>query len=109
MLPIFNIIQHIYNCALLDVDECTRPGMCQHSCRNTWGSFQCTCFEGYKLHDDQRTCRDIDECEVWAERGGHLCVGHCENTDGSYRCVCPDGFQLMADSRTCQGNNFSLK
>jgi len=40
----------------LDVDECLRPGMCQHSCRNTWGSFQCLCDEGYQPAADGRSC-----------------------------------------------------
>ena len=30
--------------------------MCQHTCRNTWGSFQCLCNEGYELAGDGRTC-----------------------------------------------------
>jgi len=40
----------------IDVDECLRPGMCQHSCRNTWGSFQCMCDDGYQLAVDGRSC-----------------------------------------------------
>ncbi len=31
--------------------------MCSHNCRNTEGSFECSCFDGYKLHSDHKSCR----------------------------------------------------
>jgi hypothetical protein len=46
---------------------------------------------------------DIDECAMWSDRGGRLCLGVCENTIGSYQCSCPDGYRMMSDGRTCQG------
>ena len=30
--------------------------MCDHHCRNTYGSYQCTCRDGYELAQDARTC-----------------------------------------------------
>ncbi len=32
------------------------PAQCQHNCVNTWGSYQCTCRQGYKLQADGKTC-----------------------------------------------------
>lgn len=38
-----------------DVDECeTNP--CTHGCLNTYGSFMCTCDEGFELASDGTTC-----------------------------------------------------
>ena len=39
-----------------DQNECERDGMCMHSCRNTYGSFQCSCNQGYELAADGRSC-----------------------------------------------------
>ncbi|NXT27713.1 HMCN1 protein, partial [Syrrhaptes paradoxus] len=32
-----------------DIDECETRDSCQHECRNTPGSYQCTCPSGYRL------------------------------------------------------------
>ncbi|XP_076972532.1 fibulin-2 isoform X2 [Tamandua tetradactyla] len=42
-----------------DQDECLLlPGeLCQHLCINTVGSYRCSCFPGFILQDDGRTCR----------------------------------------------------
>jgi len=53
----------VYVMTVTDVDECQRPGMCQHTCRNTWGSFQCLCDEGYLLAADGRSC-DGQQCFI---------------------------------------------
>ncbi|KAK3588817.1 hypothetical protein CHS0354_028465 [Potamilus streckersoni] len=42
-----------------DVDECIQPfgsRLCEHYCRNTFGSFACVCPPGSKLREDKRTC-----------------------------------------------------
>jgi len=41
----------------VDIDECasTYDG-CHHTCRNTPGSYVCTCYEGFELAADGRTC-----------------------------------------------------
>ena len=41
----------------LDIDECKRQVRCQHGCRNTLGSYQCTCPDGYRLAANHRTCQ----------------------------------------------------
>lgn len=86
----------------VDVDECQEyPGLCQHRCINYWGSYKCGCDAGFKLSANNRTCDDIDECEI--HKTYKLCVGLCDNVPGSYRCACPDGYRLAADSRSCEG------
>lgn len=86
----------------VDVDECKEiPGLCAQRCINFWGSYRCSCESGYRLSDNNRTCEDIDECEV--HKSYNLCMGICDNTPGSYHCLCPDGYRLGSDGRTCQG------
>ncbi|KAK1888497.1 Fibulin-1 [Dissostichus eleginoides] len=86
-------------------DQC--EGKCAHSCV---GNHTCTCFKGYKLKPDGKSCegscgtgyeltddnncKDIDECET----GIHNCGPEfeCQNTQGSFRCSpkvkCGGGF-----------------
>lgn len=41
-----------------DIDECQENnGGCDHFCRNTVGSFECSCQKGHKLLTDERTCQ----------------------------------------------------
>lgn len=76
------------------------PGLCSQRCINYWGSYRCACNTGYRLNENNRTCEDIDECEV--HKSYNLCLGICENTQGSYQCACPAGYRLGGDNRSCQ-------
>ncbi|VVC90247.1 unnamed protein product [Leptidea sinapis] len=42
-------------------DECEWEGACSQRCRNTPGSFECSCASGYTLRADQRTCAAIND------------------------------------------------
>ncbi|CAG0896976.1 unnamed protein product [Cyprideis torosa] len=47
---------------------------------------QCSCYGGFRLRADRRTCEDVDECFLQLD----LCDRNtqiCENTEGSYRCL----------------------
>ncbi|XP_022668300.1 tolloid-like protein 1 isoform X2 [Varroa destructor] len=57
-----------------DKDECsTNNGGCQHICRNTIGSFQCACFNGFVLHPNGRDCKE-GTCmhHVHSQQGGEI-------------------------------------
>ena len=41
---------------MIDVNECDREDVCDHECRNTYGSYHCVCRDGYQIADDSRTC-----------------------------------------------------
>ncbi|XP_039970142.1 fibulin-2 isoform X1 [Bactrocera tryoni] len=85
----------------LDVDECQEiPGLCQQKCVNYWGGYRCTCNQGFELSADNRTCNDVDECEV--HKAYKLCMGYCNNVPGSYECSCPRGYALALDKNTCR-------
>lgn len=51
-----SVIYHTYHLPLSpDVDECETDS-CTHGCLNTYGSFMCTCDEGFELASDGTTC-----------------------------------------------------
>ena len=68
------------------------------SCRNSLGSYQCYCEDGFLLADGGGYCSDIDECI------SNPCDHLCENTLGSYLCSCNVSarFVLNRDNHTCQ-------
>ncbi|KAL4622476.1 signal peptide, CUB and EGF-like domain-containing protein 3 isoform X2 [Arapaima gigas] len=88
------------------IDECRLTnGGCDHVCRNTVGSFECSCRKGYKLLTNERTCQDIDECSF--ER---TCDHSCINSPGSFQCFCHKGYVLYGlthcgDIDECSINN----
>ena len=44
----------------VEINECTlNADDCQQVCVNTEGGFQCECFEGYMLNDDQKNCSGL--------------------------------------------------
>ncbi|XP_028815020.1 fibulin-1 isoform X3 [Denticeps clupeoides] len=73
---------------------------CVHKCES---SGTCSCFKGYKLKPDGKSCEDINECLL----GGHDCQPgeRCINTVGSFRCQrevsCGTGYELT-DSNVCK-------
>jgi hypothetical protein len=80
------------------VNECAIDnGGCAHRCMDTLQSYSCSCNNGYTLHDDGRSCYDIDECSA-VDNG---CEDTCTNTDGSYLCSCSDGYALDSNGKTC--------
>ena len=106
---------YIYYYYYVDINECsTNKGGCQHNCHNTAGSYYCTCYSGWELSSDGKTCTgrdnkiiinrithipvDINECS-----GSHGCEHNCHNTAGSYYCTCNSGWVLASNGRNCQG------
>lgn len=48
-------------CTILfsDMDECAvNNGGCQHECKNTPGSYECTCNNGFTLHENKHDCKE---------------------------------------------------
>lgn len=44
---------------MTDVDECSENnGGCQHECRNTAGSYECSCHNGFTLHENGHDCKE---------------------------------------------------
>ena len=101
-----------------DPNDCTvNPDACEHICHTHNDSYYCTCYSGYRLASNGRTCdgesvteivtmfsappTEIDECS----EGLSNCNMHCVNTIGSYYCTCFTGFQLMNNNHTCTDIN----
>ncbi|XP_053955378.1 fibrillin-2 isoform X2 [Anastrepha ludens] len=92
----------------VDIDECAEGTSGCEQCINTDGSFECTCPGGYDLAEDERSCVDINECEVVVENENDadavpykICSDGCENTIGSFICTCAPNQHLLEDQRTC--------
>ena len=42
---------------IVDIDECARNiSGCNQNCTNTIGSYFCTCYPGFEMLNDNRTC-----------------------------------------------------
>ncbi|XP_059158121.1 uncharacterized protein LOC131942326 [Physella acuta] len=86
-----------------DINECSQvSNQCDNNatCINIYGSFTCTCKEGYRKSGD--VCVDIDEC---AERL-HTCEQICINTAPFYTCECEPGFNKSGPlSNVCNKQN----
>ncbi|XDV30204.1 hypothetical protein PO909_033171 [Leuciscus waleckii] len=39
-----------------DHDECAMYGTCSQTCMNTYGSYRCSCTDGYSLQSNRRSC-----------------------------------------------------
>ncbi|XP_057346192.1 adhesion G protein-coupled receptor E2 isoform X3 [Manis pentadactyla] len=95
-----------------DINECGPPSPVScgkyADCRNTEGSYFCTCSPGYVLasgaaafrNASENTCQDVDECQLKPR----VCRsrGICINGQGSYSCQCPPGLELSPEEpRLC--------
>uniref|UniRef100_A0A8C7TW05 EGF containing fibulin extracellular matrix protein 2b n=1 Tax=Oncorhynchus mykiss TaxID=8022 RepID=A0A8C7TW05_ONCMY len=79
----------------VDIDEC-RYRYCQHRCVNVPGSFSCECEPGFQLAGNNRSCVDVNECEM-----GAPCQQKCYNTYGTFLCRCEPGYELGPDGHSC--------
>ncbi|XP_031799491.1 EGF-containing fibulin-like extracellular matrix protein 2 [Sarcophilus harrisii] len=82
----------------VDIDEC-RYRYCQHRCVNVPGSFTCQCEPGFQLGPNNRSCVDVNECEM-----GAPCEQRCFNSYGTFLCRCNQGYELHRDGFSCNGD-----
>ena len=79
-------------------DPCLNGGGCQHDCQAVGSLAVCSCYDGFQLDHDDKTCADLNECEM---QQGRECAGSCINTEGSFYCSCPPGYELGNDGFKC--------
>ncbi|KAM9367882.1 fibrillin-2 [Phaethornis superciliosus] len=88
-----------------DINECAQnPLLCAFRCINTYGFYECTCPVGYELREDQKMCKDLDECA----EGLHDCESRgmmCKNLIGTFMCNCPPGMTQRFDGEGCTDEN----
>ncbi|XP_015425293.1 PREDICTED: LOW QUALITY PROTEIN: von Willebrand factor C and EGF domain-containing protein [Myotis davidii] len=68
-----------------DTDECL-GSPCQQRCRNSIGSYSCSCRPGFHLHGNRHSCVDVNECRrpqerrvclhPWTPGSGVRSIGH---------------------------------
>ena len=76
---------------------------CLYSCRPTPTGGVCICPSGQMINPaDNRTCIDINECEMWDE-----CDQICVNTNNSYMCQCNANYTLLTNGH-CQHSTSTL-
>ncbi|XP_073349644.1 thrombomodulin-like [Pagrus major] len=78
----------------VDVNECEEDDPCTgegEQCKNTQGSFQCWCREGFEPEDG--VCVDVSICL----KCEHM---NCNKSNGVYECVCNAGFRVSAKDPT---------
>lgn len=86
------IVEHfaLYTISL-DINECdTNPCGENAICKDTMGSFICSCKEDY-TGDPFKGCVDINECVTLEKPCGTHAI--CENAVPGYNCLCPQGYQ----------------
>ncbi|XP_066247393.1 very low-density lipoprotein receptor-like isoform X2 [Euwallacea similis] len=70
------------------INECIHDnGGCAHRCVDAPAGYRCECRPGFSLAADNRTCRDIDECQTEG-----ACSQICRNDKGSFKCECLPGY-----------------
>lgn len=79
-------------------DPCLNGGGCQHNCQAVGSLAVCSCYDGFELEQDAKSCSDVDEC---VSAKGKECAGSCINTEGSFYCSCPPGYELGNDGFKC--------
>ncbi|XP_021351873.1 prolow-density lipoprotein receptor-related protein 1-like isoform X3 [Mizuhopecten yessoensis] len=80
------------------INECSpHQFMCSQNCTDLKIGYQCSCYAGYKLRSDGKTCQDINECQSL-----YPCSHFCTNMPGSYFCRCADGYLLAEDRHSCK-------
>lgn len=75
--------------SLPDIDECRiSNGSCDQICRNTVGSFECSCRKGYKLLTNERTCQGRNALFLWNSvrflRSPHRMLTFASDKDSSF-------------------------
>ncbi|XP_056129911.1 fibulin-2-like isoform X2 [Lampris incognitus] len=80
------------------LNPCEGNSPCMQQCTPVGGRPQCSCFPGFSLQADGRSCEDINEC---LSTRACLVNERCVNTAGSFVCqrqiVCPLGYQITND------------
>nr|XP_022323001.1 fibrillin-1-like isoform X2 [Crassostrea virginica] len=87
-----------------DINECQEgTSGCPQQCDNTEGAFICSCFPGFKLNHDNKTCEQTepDRCTKF----NLTCEYTCENSSDGFKCICKNGYELASNGTNCTDIN----
>ena len=99
-----------------DVNECSGVNDCQQECENTPGSYNCSCYEGFELASNEKSCNGLlllciaillsidpyhfiflslvlTECPE-----SNVCTHICAIINVTQTCFCNLGYELAAGS-----------
>ncbi|GFQ93295.1 uncharacterized protein TNCT_418101, partial [Trichonephila clavata] len=78
-----------------DINECLTNNTCHPTakCINTVGSYDCKCEKGYRKHEREDACEDINECDEDPDLCQTSNRVKCVNLPGTYKCECLRGFE----------------
>ncbi|KAL3836485.1 hypothetical protein ACJMK2_021917, partial [Sinanodonta woodiana] len=97
----YNINKH-NNSKCSDIDECIADQSgCEQVCDNTPGRFACSCYLGYELRDDRKSCRLVEDRSI---NFGNLQCNQLlivDVNDHTAICGCNKGFKLGSNNQTC--------
>ena len=73
-----------------DINECsTNNGGCDHTCKNTRGSFKCSCNTSYILIADEKSCvTSCDNSGIIHEPTGHISTTGFPNSSYAHNSNC---------------------
>ncbi|XP_041371339.1 low-density lipoprotein receptor-related protein 2-like isoform X1 [Gigantopelta aegis] len=71
---------------------------CSQNCTMTTKGPICSCWQGYELADDEKSCFDLDECLRHESNCSQMCV----NRKGGFACTCGHGYKLHSDGHICK-------
>ncbi|XP_022099415.1 fibrillin-1-like [Acanthaster planci] len=81
-----------------DVDECTLGTHdCIQICRNTEGSYNCTCSEAFAMQPNG-SCTAVSSCSPSTS-----CInGDCFQDNGIDKCICFSGYNATSNAAVCE-------
>ncbi|KAG1668287.1 Tolloid-like protein 1 [Nymphon striatum] len=107
-----------------DKDECaTNNGGCQHICKNSIGSYVCSCHNGFMLHENKHDCKEGGCKHEISTPIGEIsspnypdyypsrkdCIWHFTTTPGHRIKLSPQELQLMVEELRTASNKVGLE
>lgn len=82
-------VHRVFCFRFVDMDECAvNNGGCQHECKNTPGSYECTCNNGFTLHENRHDCKEGGcKHEISAPHGKISSPNYPDSYPGRKDCV----------------------
>ncbi|XP_070545496.1 tolloid-like protein 1 isoform X2 [Ptychodera flava] len=87
----------------MDIDECENDnGGCEHICTNTIGSYNCSCRNGFMLHENGHNCKESDCTHVIKAAKGEITSpnwpdNYPKRKDCTYHIIAAPGHRVVLE------------